>query len=532
MVRGRRGPRGRAASAHSPAPAPRASAVIHDTTAATRQPDAPRRRRRSPHPTNSSRRGRPSVCRSRTPGRPGRGSRSPSERRSGSAARQRAPRSGQGALELAPGPRSARDHPRPGGGPAARPAPAAARTDGRLRLRVLPWRTRRHGARPVHHAAQRHHRPGLRRRPPLELRSVRVAGTDARLRFERLRRDAARPLGVGRQATRRERRHRRAQQRVHAPPRGGTPRSPPSAAYREQMARYSEMRLLDIWYDRTTAEDIETEMVAAKAADWRRHRPQGRPGPGWRRIFTQGPRQGPDEGDGLAHRGRRRAVAHRRRSTGRDAHRDPERRRRASTRPSATTGPPSPRTGASSSSAIGSSTSRSRSSGSAASGRAASSSCSRDATRATRCSSRPRRRRRPSSTRTWSRSQHGNHGERVVVGQRLMQATPDIFLGWTRGPGRSRLLLPPAVGHEGLGRRRDAPPARPRRSMAGCAPARSRVRTPGAGTRSRSPPISGRATPSTGRWPTSPRRTPTRTSATTQAFTAAIADGRVAAAAG
>jgi uncharacterized protein (DUF2252 family) len=32
-------------------------------------------------------------------------------------------------------------------------------------------------------------------------------------------------------------------------------------------------------------------------------------------------------------------------------------------------------------------------------------------------------------------SGHANHGERVVVGQRLMQATPDIFLGWTRGPG-------------------------------------------------------------------------------------------------
>jgi uncharacterized protein (DUF2252 family) len=31
-------------------------------------------------------------------------------------------------------------------------------------------------------------------------------------------------------------------------------------------------------------------------------------------------------------------------------------------------------------------------------------------------------------------SHHDNHGERVVVGQRLMQATPDIFLGWTRGP--------------------------------------------------------------------------------------------------
>jgi uncharacterized protein (DUF2252 family) len=32
-------------------------------------------------------------------------------------------------------------------------------------------------------------------------------------------------------------------------------------------------------------------------------------------------------------------------------------------------------------------------------------------------------------------SHHMNSGERVVVGQRLMQATPDIFLGWTRGPG-------------------------------------------------------------------------------------------------
>ncbi len=29
-------------------------------------------------------------------------------------------------------------------------------------------------------------------------------------------------------------------------------------------------------------------------------------------------------------------------------------------------------------------------------------------------------------------SSYENHGERVVIGQRLMQATPDIFLGWTR----------------------------------------------------------------------------------------------------
>ena len=32
-------------------------------------------------------------------------------------------------------------------------------------------------------------------------------------------------------------------------------------------------------------------------------------------------------------------------------------------------------------------------------------------------------------------SAHANHAERVVVGQQRMQATPDILLGWTRGPG-------------------------------------------------------------------------------------------------
>ena len=31
------------------------------------------------------------------------------------------------------------------------------------------------------------------------------------------------------------------------------------------------------------------------------------------------------------------------------------------------------------------------------------------------------------------KSLHENHGQRVVAGQRLMQAASDIFLGWTRG---------------------------------------------------------------------------------------------------
>ena len=112
-------------------------------------------------------------------------------------------------------------------------------------------------------------------------------------------------------------------------------------------------------------------------------------------------------------------------------------------------------------------------------------------------------------------STHENHGERVVVGQRLMQATPDIFLGWTRGPGWSRLLLPPAVGHEGLGRHRGAPAAGPGLLRRASAPGRSREPTPGAATRSRSRPTSARPTRSMARSRTGRRPTPTRTSATT-----------------
>jgi hypothetical protein len=33
------------------------------------------------------------------------------------------------------------------------------------------------------------------------------------------------------------------------------------------------------------------------------------------------------------------------------------------------------------------------------------------------------------------KSAYDNHGERVVIGQRLMQAASDIFLGWTVGRG-------------------------------------------------------------------------------------------------
>jgi hypothetical protein len=40
---------------------------------------------------------------------------------------------------------------------------------------------------------------------------------------------------------------------------------------------------------------------------------------------------------------------------------------------------------------------------------------------------------RTCSALTERRSKYENHGQRVVVGQRLMQSASDIFLGWTRG---------------------------------------------------------------------------------------------------
>ena len=117
-------------------------------------------------------------------------------------------------------------------------------------------------------------------------------------------------------------------------------------------------------------------------------------------------------------------------------------------------------------------------------------------------------------------SEFENHGERVVAGQRLMQASSDIFLGW----------LHVAAGIDGKERdfygrqlkdwkgsaeiEQMVPRAWPR--TAGCAAGRSRARMRAAATASRSPPTSARAPPSTARSSSSPRPTPSRTSATTR----------------
>ena len=97
-------------------------------------------------------------------------------------------------------------------------------------------------------------------------------------------------------------------------------------------------------------------------------------------------------------------------------------------------------------------------------------------------------------------SRYANHGQRVVDGQRLMQAASDIFLGWFRDSGDARrgpagLLRAPALGLEGLGRHRG--PGRRARSTPRCAGGPWPARTPARATASPSPPTWAPATGST-----------------------------------
>ena len=118
------------------------------------------------------------------------------------------------------------------------------------------------------------------------------------------------------------------------------------------------------------------------------------------------------------------------------------------------------------------------------------------------------------------RSDYRNAGHRVVSGQRLMQASGDVFLGWAhvsegldggdrdfyirqlrdwKGSADIETMVPEGMKHLRPAVRLDAGSrARPLR----------RPRSP-------SPPTSAGTRASTGRSPTSPARTPTRTSATT-----------------
>ena len=124
-----------------------------------------------------------------------------------------------------------------GAGANARPGARAdpVRADAPLAACLLPRRGRDHGGRPRACAANRAGRSALGRCASLQLRRLRSLGPASRLQPERLRRDAARAVRVGRQAPGREPRGGRAGARVRQEAAAGSeshgrPLVPPGAA--------------------------------------------------------------------------------------------------------------------------------------------------------------------------------------------------------------------------------------------------------------------------------------------------------------
>ena len=142
----------------------------------------------------------------------------------GRAERSECPRASHAGFEPAAGPRSGRDPRGAGRDARARARPDPLRADARLAVHVLP----RGGARSWRTTSPATPRAGSTSQlcgdaHLVELRRLRLAGTRARLRHQRLRRDAARAVRVGREAARRELRDRRPRPRLHgraAPGRG------------------------------------------------------------------------------------------------------------------------------------------------------------------------------------------------------------------------------------------------------------------------------------------------------------------------
>ena len=137
-------------------------------------------------------------------------------------ARQRGREQGQGKGgpgQGAPGqPGRLRAGPRPTrpGQPAREPGQDAGtrarahplRAHARLAFHLLPWGGADHGVGPVDHAPVGADGPGVRRRAPVQLRHLRLARAQPGVRLQRLRRDVARPVGMGREAAGGQRRRR------------------------------------------------------------------------------------------------------------------------------------------------------------------------------------------------------------------------------------------------------------------------------------------------------------------------------------
>ena len=132
------------------------------------------------------------------------------------------------------------------GGPTACPSrhqgPRAgadpARADAGLAVHVLPWGGAADGGRPGRDAHVRPSGPAVRGCSPGELRRIRLTRAATGVRRQRLRRDASRPLRMGRQASGREPGRGRTRQRLHRPgvPHG-RPRRRPELPHRDAGVR-------------------------------------------------------------------------------------------------------------------------------------------------------------------------------------------------------------------------------------------------------------------------------------------------------
>ena len=98
------------------------------------------------------------------------------------------------------------------------------------------------GRRPRRRAAHRAARAALRRRAPLELRRVRRARPAAGVRHQRLRRDAAGPVRVGRQAARRQLRRRRPRPRLRRQAAARRQPAPSAAPTARRCGEFAAMR--------------------------------------------------------------------------------------------------------------------------------------------------------------------------------------------------------------------------------------------------------------------------------------------------
>ena len=216
----------------------------------------------------------------------------------GKAARQSSPRSGHGRWEPARRPTgSGRAPPGAGRDPGAGAGPDPLRPDARLAVHLLPRRRPDHGGRPG-----RRPQSGITVQlcGDAHLSNFGVFGSperQAHLRHQRLRRDAARPVGVGREAAGGQLRGRRPRPRVRRRPTGARSSWPRSRRTGSRCARAAGMRTLDAWYAHLDVDAVagRDQAEVRRQSGWARRRP--------RRAGPTG--QGPDQRDSVRVLGKR-----------------------------------------------------------------------------------------------------------------------------------------------------------------------------------------------------------------------------------